>query len=204
MSRRFTGFGHKATVHGHSIATVILVVARYGACSTNRTFQLNSGQTTLAAIAVDRLRARGTNSVVSVFIEKDLNVGAANFLEDILVFIYNQLRSTGAEIDEHFVRYEEACRCGKSISKRTVLLRVAIRSLLDKHQHTFLVMDSYDRVGDDLQILLDRELADLRAYRLRVMLTRRVPAFKLPRVKNCDGDGCQAYNMKLYWVSFAH
>ncbi|KAH3909996.1 hypothetical protein HBI56_128850 [Parastagonospora nodorum] len=155
------------------------------------------GKTTLAAITVNRLRAHGTSSVVSVFIGKDTKVSAADLLEDLLVCIHNQLRSIDPETDNHFAQYETACRYGESVSRRTTLLRVAITSLLDKHQHTFLVIDGYDRVGHDLQILLDRELADLRAHRLRVMLTRRVPAFEPPRVKICDG--CQAYNLKLYW-----
>lgn len=153
-------------------------------------------------MTVNRLRAQGTitgASVASVFIERDIQGSAAEFLEDLLSCIHNQLPSAGAESDKDFAQYERACRYGESISKRTTLLRVAIRSRLDKRQHTFLVLDGYDRVGDDLQILLDRELADLRAHRLRVMLTRRVRAFELPMERSCDC--CLAYDLRLYWVS---
>lgn len=145
--------------------------------------------------------------VASVFIEKDVSASPAVFLEDLLSCILHQLPGGGSvDADGHLGLYHAACRNGESISKRTKLLRVALAAQLGKHDHTYLVLDGYDRVEEGLQVLLDRESEDLRAHGLRVMLTRRVPAFEPPRVKNCDGidsDGEECYNedLLIYWVS---
>jgi hypothetical protein len=129
---------------------------------------------------------------------------AAAFLEDFLCCIHQQIPSAGFESDRHFDQYEEACQCGESILKRVGLLRIALYSRLDDNDYTFLVFDGYDRLSEGLQLLLDRELVDLQDHRLRVLQTRRVPAFELPIEMNCDGirdgDQCENYDLKLYWV----
>jgi hypothetical protein len=160
-------------------------------------------------MTVERLRARDISAsaapVASIFIEKDISTSTAEFLEDFLSCVLHQLPNTSKDFHGHFKLYESACRDGESISKRTKLLRIALASQLDNHDHTFLIMDGYDRLDGGLQVLLDRELEDLRSHRLRVLLTRRVPAFELPKEKNCDGldgDGeeCEEYDLQIYWV----
>jgi hypothetical protein len=153
---------------------------------------------------VKRLRARDLTTVapvVSIFVDKDIGASAAVFLEDLLCCIHSQLPHEGPESNNHFEEYEAACRYGESIAKRTRLLRIAVASQLDTNHHTYLVLDGYDRVSEGLQVLLDRELSDLRAHRLHVLLTRRVPAFELPRGKNCDGTDCDEEDLQVYWVS---
>jgi hypothetical protein len=139
--------------------------------------------------------------VVSIFVDKDISASAAVFLEDLLCCIHNQLPHGSPESSNHFKEYETACRYGESIAKRSRLLRTAVASRLETNHHTFLVLDGYDRVSEGLQVLLDRELSDLRAHRLHVLLTRRVPAFELPRDKNCDVADCDEKDLKIYWVS---
>ncbi|KAF2831215.1 hypothetical protein CC86DRAFT_390868 [Ophiobolus disseminans] len=164
------------------------------------------GKTTLAAIAVQRLREMTSASknvpVVSIFIEEDISTSAGVFLEDFLYCVHQQLLpSAGSETDSHFRRYETASRSGESISKRTRILRTALYSQLDAKQHTLLVLDGYDRLGESLQILLDRELEDLQKHRLRILLTTRVPTFELPLDTNCDGGpDCHAWDLKLFWA----
>jgi hypothetical protein len=135
-----------------------------------------------------------------VFIEQDVTANAAEFLEDFLCCTYHQLPSAGPESERHFVKYKAASRNGESISKRKALLRAAIKSRLNAQHHVFLVLDGYDRVGQDAQMLLDLEFAEFQAHRLRVMLTRRVPTFKVPMQRDCDF--CDARGLELYWVSF--
>lgn len=122
------------------------------------------------------------------------------FLEDFLYCIHHQLPSAGTESDDRFELYETACQNGESISKRVALLRTSLYSRLDDHDYTFLVFDGYDRISEGLQVLLDREFADLRVHRLRVLQTRRVPAHELPLWMGCDGPDCEEYRLKLYWV----
>jgi len=180
-----------------------------GALGTGTQSNANSRQTTLAAMTVKRLRARDSSPsatpVASIYIEKDISGSTAVFLEDFLSVVFNQLPNVGKDSNKHMKLYTAACRNGESISKRTKLLRMALAFQLSNYGHTFLVIDGYDRVDEGVQVLLDRELEDLRAHRLRVLLTRRVPVFELPREKNCDGldrDGeeCEEYNLQIYWV----
>ena len=65
-------------------------------------------------------------------------------------------------------------------------------------RYALLILDGYDRLSEGLQVLLDRELVDLQVHRLRVMLTRRTPVFKVPTLIFCDR--CQKTDLKFYWV----
>jgi hypothetical protein len=161
------------------------------------------GKTTLAAIAAQKLRTvehgKYAAPVASVFIEKDVSMSAGFFLEDVLLCIHDQLPRHGSEIDHHLKQYEKAYRKGESVSKRVALLRTALYSRLDEFEYTFLLLDGYDRVSEGLQVLLDREFSDMKAYRVRVLQTRRVPVFVRPLRTSCDGD-CDQKGLRAYWV----
>jgi len=123
-----------------------------------------------------------------------------SFVEDLLDCIYHQLPNSGLGSDHHYERYEMAWQGGESSSKRVALLRKALSSRLEASHHTFLILDGYDRVSEGLQALLDHEFASLQAHRLRIMITRRVPAFEVPLWMGCDGHDCEESRLKLYWV----
>lgn len=118
--------------------------------------------------------------------------------------IHEQLSSVGRESDQYFEQYEQACLKGESVSERINLLRTALYSRLDGQHNTFLVLDGYDRICEGLQVLLDREFADLQVHHLRLLQTRRVPKFKLPLNMKCNGIACGKTRLKLYWVCHNH
>ena len=138
--------------------------------------------------------------IASIFIERDIPTSSVVFVEDLLDCIYHQLPDSGFDSDYHYKQYEVACQGGESTSKRITLLRKALHSRLKPSNYTLLVVDGYDRMSEGMQVLFDREFADLQAHRLRVMLTRRVPAFEVPVWVRCDGHECEENRLKLYWM----
>jgi hypothetical protein len=138
--------------------------------------------------------------IASIFIERDIPTSSVVFVEDLLDCIYHQLPDHGFISDHHYEQYEVECQGGESTSKHITLLRKALHSRLNPSNYTLLVIDGYDRISEGLQVLLDREFADLQAHRLRVMLTRRVPAFEVPVWVQCDGHECEQNRLKLYWM----
>ncbi|KAF1912567.1 heterokaryon incompatibility protein-domain-containing protein [Ampelomyces quisqualis] len=153
------------------------------------------GKTTLAIIAARRLLAIGgakkRSKVVSLFIDKDVLSSSVTFLEDFLHTIYLQLGNTSLETHNRYEQYERACQNGESITKRLTLLRGSLCSRLDGLDHSFLIFDGYDRLGEELQVLIDGELSLLQSHRLRVLKTRRVPVYEIPLFMACDGPQCE-------------
>jgi hypothetical protein len=139
--------------------------------------------------------------IASVFIRRDVTTSSLAFIEDFLSCIYHQLINPALGFDEQFEQYEEACQKGEAIYRRLRLLRDAIFSRLDGYDHTFLVLDGYDRLNEELQFLLDGELLGLQDHCLRVLQTRRVPVYKIPQGMACDGIDCEdGGRLNLYWV----
>jgi hypothetical protein len=139
--------------------------------------------------------------ITSVFIKRDVTISSLAFIEDFLSCIHRQLIGPAPGSDEQFEQYEEACQNGEAMSRRLTLLRSAICSRLDGYDHTFLVFDGYDRLNEELQVLLDGELLSLQEHCLRVLQTRRVPEYKLPLSMMCDGVDCEdGARLNLYWV----
>jgi hypothetical protein len=138
--------------------------------------------------------------VASIFVDQDVSTSSIAFVEDFLSCIYVQLSSRQSPPDHHFEQYEQACQDGESNSKRLKLLRSALYARLESNDHTFLVFDGYDRISEGLQVLLDGELSQLQSHRLRVLQTRRVPAYEIPLNMWCDGIDCEEGCVKLYWV----
>jgi hypothetical protein len=108
---------------------------------------------------------------VSIFIEQNVSSSSATFVEDFLHSIYLQLGNTSLETQNHYEHYERACQNGESISKRLKLLRISLYSHLDGQDHSFLVFDGYDRLGEELQALIDVEISQLQSHRLRALQT---------------------------------
>lgn len=138
---------------------------------------------------------------MSIFIERDLPSSNVTFVEDFLHSIYLQLGSTSLKTQNHYEHYERACQNGESMTKRLKLLRLSLYSQLDGHNHSFLVLDGYDRLGEELQALIDGELSRLQSHRLRVLQTRRVPIYDIPLYMGCDGLDCEnPHRLNLFWV----
>jgi hypothetical protein len=123
------------------------------------------------------------------------------FLEDFLHSIYLQLENYSLESHYHYEQYERACQWGESILKRLKLLRISLFTRLDEFDHSFLIFDGYDRLGEELQVLIDSELSQLQSYRLRILQTRRVPVYEIPLDMACDGLDCENFQrLNLFWV----
>lgn len=139
--------------------------------------------------------------IASVFIDQDISTDGVTFLEDFLACIDRQFRDHRSKLDDPAKEYESACLNGESTSKRLGLIRAALHSRLIDYSHTFLVFDGYDRLGRELQFLLDHELSSLQDHRLRVLQTRRVPVYQIPLDMWCDGVDCEEFRrLNLYWV----
>jgi hypothetical protein len=133
-----------------------------------------------------------------VFIEQEVLTTDVVFVEDLLECIYHQLPYADADAESGlYPQYEQARYSGEPTSRRMTLLRKALHCRIQSSRYTLLILDGYDRLSEGLQTLLDRELADFQVDRLRVMLTRRIPAFKMSASILCDG--CQKSDVKLYW-----
>jgi hypothetical protein len=138
---------------------------------------------------------------VSIFIEQNVSSSSATFVEDFLHSIYLQLGNTSLETQNHYEHYERACQNGESISKRLKLLRISLYSHLDGQDHSFLVFDGYDRLGEELQALIDVEISQLQSHRLRALQTRRVPVYEIPLYMGCDDLDCEnPHRVNLFWV----
>jgi hypothetical protein len=138
---------------------------------------------------------------VSVFIERDVSSSSVPFLEDFLHSIYLQLEHSSLETHSHYEQYQRACQNGESILKRLKLLRISLGSRLDGYDHSFLILDGYDRLGEELQVLIDSELSQLQSSRLCVLQTRRVPVYEIPLDMACDGLDCENFQrLNLFWV----
>jgi hypothetical protein len=137
----------------------------------------------------------------SVFIDRDVSTGGLTFLEDFLACINRQFRKPGSESHDAAEEYNEACLNGESTSKRLELIRAALHSQLESYDHTFLVFDGYDRLAQEVQLLLDHELSSLQDHRLRILQTRRIPVYNIPLDMRCNGEDCEEFwSLNLYWV----
>lgn len=136
-----------------------------------------------------------------MFVDQDVSTGGVAFLEDFLACINRQFRKPGSGSHDAAEEYKKACLNGKSTSKRLDLIRAALHSQLETYDHTFLVLDGYDRVSQEVQCLLDHELSSLQDHRLRILQTRRVPIYDIPLDMSCDGEDCEEFwGLNLYWV----
>jgi Heterokaryon incompatibility protein (HET) len=161
-------------------------------------------QTTLAALAVRRLQNAFQSTAVrvaSIFIQEDVSTNRGAFIEDLLCSIHRQLAIYAVDVDHESVncysKYEKACHDGKRSAIRINLLQRALCSRPAASDFSFLVLDGYDRLDEELQWLVDRELADLQSQGLRVMTTRRVPVFE--DFVDADCDHCPATYLEFYW-----
>ncbi|KAF2799805.1 HET-domain-containing protein [Melanomma pulvis-pyrius CBS 109.77] len=164
------------------------------------------GKTTFAAIVCDRLRRQYKGAAVpvtSIFIREDVPNDHASIIEDILASLYYQLCKNADTIDERAAQlasgYEKACQNGEASAERKKLLRKALHSQLSTQDHSFLILDGYDRLGAALRMLLDFELQDSHQLRLSVLITRRTPVYQRPTEDGFGCDSCRREGLKLYY-----
>jgi hypothetical protein len=141
--------------------------------------------------------------VTSIFIQNDVPNDHTSLIEDIVASIYYQLRNRAPNLDgkssQLAFAYETACQIGEASSRRLNLLRQALQAQLATNDHSFLILDGYDRLGTALRTLLDYELQDSHRHRLSVLITRRTPVYQPPIVDGFGCDGCFTEGLKLYF-----
>ena len=142
-----------------------------------------------AEAAADHIReaSNGSSTAVTIFILDNAELTSTAFIEDIVHHVYEQLADEGS----------------KSGSKETPPDKqyAEMKSYIHEYisaRPTYLVLDGYDRLNDVVQKQLDRELRSLQKHRLRVMLTRRVPAWSPLSNNTCDF--CYKRDIVVYWI----
>ncbi|KAF2866401.1 hypothetical protein BDV95DRAFT_505230, partial [Massariosphaeria phaeospora] len=165
--------------------------------SGTRSWQLHcygdpgSGKTTLAAVVAQRLAQRG-DAVASISIIGHVKSTSLAFVEDLMQSMHNQI---GNQSSDEFAAYQTACSEGHPITERIKRLSAAISS---SHSTKHLILDGYDLINPALQRVLDTELYLLQHHSLKVLLTRRVPAFCTPTNPACDI--CDEEELNTWWV----
>jgi hypothetical protein len=128
--------------------------------------------------------------VVSVLVQHDVCAHELEFLEDLLLAVYQELDSQSKEDDEddddtenlYSVYWQERGKKGGCrINRRIELIRKAVHSRLanlPESYRAYLVLDGYDRCSPMLKLLLDNELSGLQHERLSIFITSRLAIFE--------------------------
>lgn len=142
-----------------------------------------------------KLPSPGSTVVISVFVQKEVQEYEIEFLEDVLVAIYNKLESSDNDIDddsdelyeeyvqERFVNLE-GCR----VHRRVQLIRKAVHSRLSnlpESTRAYLILDGFDHCNSALKFLLESELSTLQERGLGIFITSRLAIFEQLEAR-CD------------------
>ncbi|KAF2662854.1 hypothetical protein K491DRAFT_709514 [Lophiostoma macrostomum CBS 122681] len=152
-----------------------------------------SGKTTLAALVSEHIAKSkhfSRSIVVHVSVQHDVCARELEFLEDLLLAIYQELESKSEENDEDDEDSEDLFDIyvqerqklgGCRVSRRIQLLQKAVYSCLanlPKSSHVYLVLDGYDRCSLTLKTLLDNELSALQQKDLSIFITSRLAVYE--------------------------
>lgn len=132
-------------------------------------------------------------AVASISINEHLASKSTDFIEDLLQCIHE---SFGDEQSHDFRQYQVERQKGMPIIERIRKLSDILNSATP-NICKYLILDGYDCINEALQHAIDVQLSRLQSSGVKVMTTRRVPAFFAPF--DAEYDECKLNKLELWW-----
>lgn len=140
--------------------------------------------------------------MISIFLRSAVTHDHAALLEDFLACIYIQIchyeDQEVAFAEQLPYEYEEKRLNGHGYLDRIRTLRSALHDRLKTNEHNFLILDGFDTLDIAAQLILDRELEDLRLRNMSILITRRLASYRPEEMSNIC-DNCDREELDLYW-----
>lgn len=164
---------------------------------------------------MEKLR-ENVSCVASIYLQHEVALYEAAFVEDFLWAIYTQLAkyvpdstSNLNKKEDHRIQYDKyvvACMAQQPGPQRASLIRSALQATVPAlPKPAFLVVDGIDCCSSETSVSIEEEISHMQHQGVKIMTTSRVPWIEESwTAAQCDGQECSAKSPRpwihVYWA----